>query len=93
MGAAMNIDEACKTLRQANDAFVLRNALQSTQGIAEAVYVLKSYLENARADGKPLDELLIPESALLTPAGLRWVMTYVTSAESLEASRRRARSA
>jgi hypothetical protein len=87
----MNIDDACRIIRRANDSFLNQNALETVDGVAEAVYVLKSYLEKARGDGKSIDELLISESLLLTPPGIRWVMAFVTSAESLEAARKRAR--
>jgi hypothetical protein len=57
--------------------------------LSEAVTVLKRYLENAKCDGKPIHELAISEHLLMTREGVRWVMPFVLSAESMEASKRR----
>ena len=86
----MEILEACKMLRQCNERFCMRQepAIGSHEA-SMAVQALKSFLERARADGKPIQELDIAESLLFTPEGLRWVMPFVISAEGMLAYKRR----
>jgi hypothetical protein len=80
----MNISDACKTIRRCNESIQSYSASLDCEQVALAVSTLKSYLETARADGKPIDELLISESMLLTPQGMSWVMSFVTAAEAME---------
>lgn len=88
----MDIDQACKTIRRANDAFLTYGEPgEDADELPEAVDTLRNWLEAVRGDGKRINELVISPSLLVTPAGIRWVMNYVTSAETLAAARRRAR--
>ena len=87
----MDIDQACKTIRRANDAFLTQGQLlDSPVEICAAVDALRAWLEDVRGDGKHITELAISPALLVTPAGMRWVMNFVTSAETLAAARRRA---
>ncbi len=88
--AIMDISQACKTLRDCNDRFCLRQepSIASFEAIV-AVGELKSYLEGVRADGKPIRELAIAEHLLFTPEGMRWIMPFVISAEGMLAHQRR----
>ena len=85
----IEIQAACKLIRQWNDAFV---ALESPDlpatGLVEAVADLKRYLELKEGDGKPIRELEVAEHLLVTREGVRWVMPFVISAESTEAHQR-----
>lgn len=86
----IDIQAACKLIRQWNDAFV---ALESpdlpTAGLVDAVADLKRYLELNKGDGKPMRELEVAEHLLATREGVRWVMPFVISAESTAAQQRR----
>ncbi len=87
----MDIDQACKTIRRANDAFVYETPLGDlVLDVPEAVETLKAWLEDVRGDGKRIDELAISPPLLLTPGGIRWVMVFVASAETIALHRRRA---
>jgi hypothetical protein len=87
----VEIAVACKTIRAWNDFFLMKSASAAApDGLPEAVFEVKRYLENTRADGKPIRELDVATDLLYTPEAIRWVMPFVFSAESLEASRRRA---
>ena len=86
----MDIAEACKTVHAWNDRLSCDPAAWSDPGILQgAVAEVKRYLENARGDGKPIQELRIAEHLLTTREGLRWVMPFVLSVEAIEASKRR----
>lgn len=88
----MDIAEACKTIRQANEFFISQGSITfDAMPLPKAVVVLRAYLENTRADGKCIQELLVADASLLTHTGIRSVMPFVLSAESLEASKRRAK--
>jgi hypothetical protein len=84
----MNIAEACKTIRKCSDAIHTYAVPAECDDVPLAVVTLKRYLEQARGDGRPIDELLISESLLLTPQGIRWVMRFVADAEVVENARR-----
>ena len=86
----MDIAEACRTIHEWQEVFAPGAAVSSVpKSLSEAVTVLKRYLESAKCDGKPIHELAISEHLLMTREGVRWVMPYVQSAESMEASKRR----
>jgi hypothetical protein len=86
----MDIDQACRTIRRANDSFLVDGIPgDAAVDVPEAVAVLRNWLEGVRGDGKRIEELMISPSLLVTPAGIRWVMNYVTSAETLAAAARR----
>jgi hypothetical protein len=85
----MNIAEACKVIRRCNESIQSYSASIDCERVPLAVSTLKTYLETARADGKSIDELLISESMLLTPQGMRWVMSFATAAEAMEANKKR----
>ena len=85
----MNIADACKIVRRCNESIQSHSASVECEGVPLAVATLKTYLETTRADGKSVDELLISESVLLTPQGMRWVMSFVTAAEAMEANKMR----
>lgn len=85
----MNITDACRIIRRCNESIQSYSASVECDGVPLAVATLKTYLETARADGKSIDELLISESVLLTPQGMRWVMSFVTAAEAMEANKKR----
>ena len=89
----MHIDDACRAIRRCSDAMASCQVPAECVDVPLAVATLKRYLERSRGDGQPLDELLISESVLLTPQGMRWVMAYVTMAEALEAAALRAKRA
>jgi hypothetical protein len=84
MGANMDIAQACQIIRRCNEALHSYSIPRECADVPLAVSTLKHYLELAREDGKPIDELLISESVLLTPQGMRWVMSFVAAAETLE---------
>ncbi|MEP6505001.1 MAG: hypothetical protein ABJD97_16790 [Betaproteobacteria bacterium] len=88
----MNLVNACQALRQCNDSFVFGTPMDgSHHEVVEAVRVVKTYLEDVRCDGKSIRELCLTDHSLCTPEGMKQVMPYVFSAESLAAiSRRRA---
>ncbi len=80
----MDISEACKTVRQCNDAFVMRKAPAVPQSaVVVATQAIKVFLERARCDGKLIHELDIADNLLYTPEGIRWVMPFVISAEGM----------
>jgi hypothetical protein len=85
----MNITDACKIVRRCNESIQSFSAPIDCNSVPLAVSTLKAYLETARADGKSIDELLISESVLLTPQGMRWVMSFVTAAEAMETNKKR----
>ncbi len=86
----MDIVEACKTVRECNDAFVMRNVPAISQSaLAIATQTVKAYLERARGDGKPIHELEIAGNLLYTPEGMQWAMPFVLSAESILGYERR----
>ena len=86
----MDIGRACKTVRLWDDLFVTgRTAAVQPENLGLAVAEVKRYLETARADGKPIRELEIPDHILLTPEGVHFVMPFVVSAESFESGRGR----
>jgi len=86
----MDIAEACRTVHQWQEVFAPGVTASSVpQSLSEAVAVLKQYLENAKCDGKPIRELAISEHLLMTREGVRWVIPFVLSAESMEASKLR----
>jgi hypothetical protein len=85
----MDIARACQTIRQCNEGFSTGDATERAEGVVDAVRFVKSYLESVKADGKPIRDLEISESLLLTPEGMRWVMPFVLDAESLAASEKR----
>ena len=86
----IEIQAACKLIRQWNDAFVaLESPHLPATGLVEAVADLKRYLELKKGGGKPIRELEVAEHLLATREGVRWVMPFVISAESTEAHERR----
>ena len=86
----MDIAEACRTVHQWQDVFEPGATVSCVpKSLSEAVTVLKRYLEYAKCDGKPIHELAVSENLLMTREGVRWVMPFVLSAESMEASKRR----
>jgi hypothetical protein len=88
----MTIDDACKTVHRWNDLLEPGATGRSVPGgLPEAVAEIKCYLEREKADGKPIRELEIAEHLLMTREGIRWVMPFVLSAESMEKTRRRAK--
>lgn len=83
----MNISDACKTIRAWNDVFMDTATQPRVPGdLHDAAAELKRYLEGTNGDGKPIAELQIAEHLLATRAGLKWVMPFVLSAESIERS-------
>jgi hypothetical protein len=87
-----SIDAACDLLRRCNESCLARGPFRcGVDALSAAATTLKSYLEAARSDGKPILELDIASHLLATPEGMRWVMPFVLSAESMEASRRRSK--
>ena len=86
----MNIEDACKTVHRWRELMEPGSSGRSVPGgLSEAVAQIKLYLEREKADGKPIEELQIAEEVLTTRQGIRWVMPFVLSAESMEASKRR----
>ena len=86
----MDIAEACRTVNHWQEVFAPGSTANTVpKSLSEAVTVLRHHLENARCDGKPIDELAISEHLLMTREGVRWVMPFVLSAESMEASKHR----
>jgi hypothetical protein len=86
----VNIVDACKTVRLWAELFEPGAAGRNAPGsLLDAVAEIKRYLENAKADGKVIQELVIAEHLLTTREGIRWVMPFVLSAESMEASKLR----
>lgn len=89
-GAAVSIGDACKTVRQWAALFAPDASNRTTPGnLVDAVAAIKGYLEHEKGDGKPIHELVIAEHLLTTRVGVRWVMPFVLSAESIEAAKRR----
>ena len=78
----MDISEACRVVRRCRDTIESCRIPDECDGVALAVFTLKQFLERARG-GRAVDELLITESVLLTPQGIRWVMRFVDEAEAL----------
>jgi hypothetical protein len=85
----MTIDDACKTVRAWAELFSNGQSRSTPAGLPEAVAIIKGYLERDRADRNPIRELEIAEHLLATREGIRWVMPFVLSAESMEAAKRR----
>ncbi len=86
----MDISDACKTVHRWNDLLEPGSRGGSVPGgLPEAVAIIKAYLEREKADGKPIQELVVADHLLMTRQGIRWVMPFVLSAESMEASKRR----
>jgi len=86
----MDISNACNTVRLWEEFFSKSSTIEVPTGdLGAAVKEIKRYLEYEKADGKPIRELEIADHLLLTREGVRWVMAFVLSAESMEASRRR----
>jgi hypothetical protein len=85
----MDIAAACKIIRKCNDTYLARDANVEAASVVVALHVLKDYLENVRADGKPIHELDLALPELITPEEVLRVMPYVFSAESREAFKRR----
>ncbi len=86
----MDIATACKTVHEW--AKVFRDdakQLAAPLSLAEAVAVIKAYLEREKADGKPIAELAIADYLLMTRAGVRWVMPFALTAEHIEAAKQR----
>ena len=84
------VQEACKLIHKWNEFFLGgRDPPVGPPGLVVAVATVKRYLERERADGKPIRELEVAEHLLATREGIRWVLPFVLSAESMEASRRR----
>ncbi len=88
----MDIFKACQAIRQCNDSFVLGLPMGGSYSeVVEAVWVLKAFLERVRGDGRPIRELALTDYLLCTPEGMKQVMPFVFSAESIAAiSKRRA---
>ena len=86
----MDIVEACKTVHRWAELLAANAPGGADPGnVPEAVAEVKRYLEREKADGKPIRELEIEEHLLTTREAARWVMPFVLSAESMEASKRR----
>ena len=86
----MNIADACKTVHQWQELFEPGASGRRVPGnLIEAVAAIKAYLEREKADGEPIGELEVAEYLLMTREGVGWVMPFVLSAESMEASKRR----
>lgn len=84
----MNIAEACKTVRLWLELFLTKATSQKHPGeLVEFVAVVKAYLEREKVDGKPIRELEISEHLLAPREGVRWVMPFALSAESIETSK------
>jgi len=83
----MDIGEACKIVRQWAELFASGATGSVHPGnLAKAVPVVKRYLENARGDGKPIRELEIAEHLLMTRECVLWILPFVLSAETIQAS-------
>ena len=86
----VNIVDACKTVHMWAELLEPGAAGRNAPGsLVDAVAEVRRYLENAKADGKAIHELVVAEHLLTTREGVRWVMPFVLSAESMEASKRR----
>lgn len=85
----MDIDDACETVHAWHELFSISQSRSTPANLPEAVLVIKAYLERERADGMPIQELDLAEPLLMTRKGVRWVMPFVLSAESMAASKRR----
>lgn len=83
----MDIRTACRTVCQWRDLLSLAPTAQpSPASLSEAVAVIKAYLEHARE--QQIRELEISDEMLMTRQGVRWVMPFALSAESIEAGKR-----
>ena len=81
----MDIDDACKTVHRWAELLSPSSRAGSIPGgLPEAVAVIKAYLEREKADGKPIKELEIADDLPKTREGIRWVMPFALSAESME---------
>lgn len=86
----MDIATACKTVHEWADIYSPDGKQRPTPpSLIEAVSLIKAYLEREKADGKPIKELEIAPNLLCTREGVRWVMPFAMSAESMEATKRR----
>ena len=86
----MDIQHACKTVHQWQELFEPNAASSGVPAsLPEAVAAIKAYLEREKADGKSIKELVIADALLTTREGVRWVMPFVLSAESMEAAKLR----
>ena len=86
----MDIDAACRIIRQCNDSFVYRTPFEGNWApVFEAVAIVKSHLEGIRTDGKSIKELEISDYLLCTAQGMRWVMRYVSRVEAMRGWGRR----
>ena len=87
----MTIDEACKTVHRWAELLEPRSSGGGVPAsLSDAVATIKAYLEREKADGKPIRELEMTNDQLMSREGIRWVMPFVLSAESMEAMKRRA---
>ena len=88
----MGIADACMTIRGWKAVFEPGATGGVSPGdLATAVAELKDYLESHMAAGDPIRELDIADNLLATRQGIRWVMPFVLTAESLQAADGRAR--
>lgn len=86
----MTIDDACKTVHRWAELLQPGSRGGSVPGgLHEAVATIKAYLEREKADGKPIREPELTEDQLMSREGIRWVMPFVLSAESMENAKRR----
>lgn len=86
----MDIAEACRIVHQWFAFLEPGGSLRDRPGdLAGAVAQIKRYLEREKADGKPIRELEIPDHLLATMEGVRRVLPFVLSAESMENAKRR----
>lgn len=89
----MDITQACKTIRHCNDRYCSRlTPTVDNADALEAVLTLQRYLQQVRGDGKTIHELQLEERFLCSPQGMRSVMPFLLSAESLLATERRKQS-
>lgn len=90
MTQPMTIDDACKAVRQWADLVCPgANGRGVPASLSESVATIKAYLEREKAAGKPIRERVIADHLLMTRQGVRWVMPFVLSAESMETAKRR----
>ena len=83
----MDILDACQTVRAWAEVFSSVQTHSTPSNRPQAVAVVKAYLEREKADGKAICELEIGEHLLMTREGMRWVLPFVLSAESMETSK------